>query len=402
MSLFDNKIERFAHIHPGGCYNLALAAHCNNDEAKMLFLSYHTGVNTDKVNQIAKLHKFNIPPLNKQTVLQAAIHKMFVNVQQKHAIHGVIYKIYAAIVCFTFIFSLIYNIFYSSFINNMLLMSSMVSYAFVVFHTRNHLGGNLFIKNNNLERKFFDIFDNIFAVPSKQWLYNHQLSHHLYPNSNIDYDIINAYPFLRLLNNNKICKKSILHKFQWIYGLILFMVNGLLFPLKNVMKNKNYAKNKINDINATDGHWIYLIFYILLFIVLPYYFNGIYALKLYLVNVAIGSFITAILFQISHHVTDIKHYNNDPTLKIKNYDTWIKTQIEEAMSWGGYIETLIFGGINFQIEHHVAPAILPIYYYFVSQQLQILCKKHKTQYTYFDNVFVAFYEYEKYVFNINK
>ena len=42
-----------------------------------------------------------------------------------------------------------------------------------------------------------------------------------------------------------------------------------------------------------------------------------------------------------------------------------------------YMFTLIFGGINCQIEHHIAPGIYPIYYPLVADEIKLFCKKYK-------------------------
>ena len=67
LSLFGKEIESFENYHPGGCYNLRLASIANKDERKLLFMSYHTGVNINRVRQIAKLNGFNTPNIIKVT-----------------------------------------------------------------------------------------------------------------------------------------------------------------------------------------------------------------------------------------------------------------------------------------------------------------------------------------------
>merc|ERR1712150_208148 len=62
-------------------------------------------------------------------------------------------------------------------------------------------------------------------------------------------------------------------------------------------------------------------------------------------------------------------------------DAWVVNQIEESMSWGGYWTTLVFGGINLQIEHHLAPALDPPLLWYMSHGVKTICKKHGIRYT---------------------
>ena len=72
-------------------------------------------------------------------------------------------------------------------------------------------------------------------------------------------------------------------------------------------------------------------------------------------------------------------------------------QVEESVSWGGYLSCLFFGGINFQVEHHVCPALDSTLYYFLHPELVKICKKHGIKYTYEPTPFHAVYEYHKWL-----
>ena len=53
--------------------------------------------------------------------------------------------------------------------------------------------------------------------------------------------------------------------------------------------------------------------------------------------------------------------------------------MHESVSWVGYISGLIVGGINYQTEHHVAPAVDPTYYHYIAPELRRICKAHWDQ-----------------------
>jgi fatty acid desaturase len=99
------------------------------------------------------------------------------------------------------------------------------------------------------------------------------------------------------------------------------------------------------------------------------------------------------LFQVSHNHCRLGPRNE----KLTDIDHWIKMQVEESVSWGGYLSCLFFGGINFQTEHHVAPALDGTLYYFLHPKLVEICKKHNISYTYEPTVFHAVYQYHKWL-----
>lgn len=70
-------------------------------------------------------------------------------------------------------------------------------------------------------------------------------------------------------------------------------------------------------------------------------------------------------------------------------DVWLIRQIEEGVSWGGWLGNLILGGVNLHIEHHVCPALTPTYYYRLRPLLESICKKHGVTYTYEKTFFGA-------------
>jgi len=85
----------------------------------------------------------------------------------------------------------------------------------------------------------------------------------------------------------------------------------------------------------------------------------------------------ALLFQISHNHATMNHIV-DKTTKITSFDQFVDVQIKESISWGGLWSSIMFGGINYQTEHHLAPACSPIALHYFHFYLK---KKYK-QYNY--------------------
>eukprot|EP00437_Effrenium_voratum_P019478 CAMPEP_0181445876 /NCGR_PEP_ID=MMETSP1110-20121109/25813_1 /TAXON_ID=174948 /ORGANISM="Symbiodinium sp., Strain CCMP421" /LENGTH=157 /DNA_ID=CAMNT_0023569933 /DNA_START=88 /DNA_END=562 /DNA_ORIENTATION=- len=99
-------------------------------------------------------------------------------------------------------------------------------------------------------------------------------------------------------------------------------------------------------------------------------------------------------FAVSHSHVDLVAHSTEAdsllTTKKTKMDAWMVNQIEESMSWGGYWMTVIFGGINMQIEHHMAPGLDPPLLWCMADGLKGICKKHKIRYTHEPSIFHAY------------
>merc|ERR1719331_1099500 len=85
-------------------------------------------------------------------------------------------------------------------------------------------------------------------------------------------------------------------------------------------------------------------------------------------------------FAVSHSHTDLKNDLNDKDV-YTNVDAWLSAQLEESMSYGGFFMTAVFGGINMQVEHHIAPALDPPLYYYLAPELRRISQKYDCKYT---------------------
>jgi fatty acid desaturase len=114
--------------------------------------------------------------------------------------------------------------------------------------------------------------------------------------------------------------------------------------------------------------------------VIPLCVHGPWALSLSLWTQGFAGGSLAYKFAVSHAHDDLR---TEPTSK-ESYtesDAWITAQIEESMSWGGFVNTFIFGGIGRQIEHHIAPCLDPPMYHYVAPELERIARKYGIKYT---------------------
>merc|ERR1719382_77485 len=113
--------------------------------------------------------------------------------------------------------------------------------------------------------------------------------------------------------------------------------------------------------------------------------SGIFAL-----NIAGASL--AYKFAVSHTHDDLKI---QPTTKDEytDIDKWIRAQLADSISYGGLWTTFIFGGINMQVEHHIAPSLDPPLYHYLAPDIKRICKKYDVRYTYEPSFFHAVWRF---------
>ena len=328
-----------------------------------------------KIAAVAK--KMNVNTPTRGEVFQD-VHKA---IQQIKAEHSFQHWVYVGWCLFTTIALPI--VFVSFLLNPSAILSVLsaflwVTYSFNIFHMRNHKGGNLYgIKFlDNLLNPIYDFAESTWAIRPQAWIDNHNGSHHVYTNScSEDHDVWNPHPLLRLHPRQPY---HWVHSLQSIYAPFLFLATTSSYPFDNMLKH--------------GGGVVPFLVWVAASFCVPA-FSGwsgpLYVIGMYFVTGIMMSY----LFQVSHNHCHLGP-RNEP---ITDIDHWIKMQVEESVSWGGYLSGLFFGGINFQTEHHVAPALDSTLYYYLHPKLVEICKKHNITYTYEPTGLHAVYQYHRWL-----
>merc|ERR1711920_226634 len=126
--------------------------------------------------------------------------------------------------------------------------------------------------------------------------------------------------------------------------------------------------------------------------------NGWYGVGNYCLLYGVSSSLLTYKFLISHVQPTLGAPPSDPS-GAKTIDEWVRLQVEESMTWGGYISSFLWGGINTQIEHHLSPALAPTLHPFLQPRLQNICEKHGIKYTYEPTVLHAVWKFHKHLGN---
>mmetsp|Transcript_2335 Transcript_2335/g.6501 ORF Transcript_2335/g.6501 Transcript_2335/m.6501 type:complete len:402 (+) Transcript_2335:83-1288(+) len=362
--------------HPGGQSTLAFARESKRPD--LLFLSYHLGFDLNgRIAKTAKSKKVTMPNTGP---MYNEMHEAVIRIRKEHPEQYWIYVGWCLLTTVAMIVLFPMWIKYPNWFTTPTLAFLMVTYSFNIFHMRHHKGGNLYGIPwlNKLTEPFYDFMECCWAIKPQAWIDNHQASHHLYTNFVDDHDVENPFPFIRTHPEQP---KKFYHKLQPLYTPFLFCANGLAFPMNNFFKY--------------NGSLFHLISWFCCTFALPIYLHGWSAL--FHVGLMYGgsSVAMAYMFQVSHNHGDLGDRKDE---NIDTVDDWIRRQCAESISWGGYFAGLFFGGINYQVEHHICPAHDSTLYHFYRPELERIARKYGVNYTYEPTFAHAVFKYHQWLY----
>jgi linoleoyl-CoA desaturase len=234
---------------------------------------------------------------------------------------------------------------------------------------------------------------NLMGGSSFMWKVKHNLVHHSFTNIEGMDDDIDIKPLMRV---NEQQPKLWIHKYQHIYGLLLYGATYLVWIF--VEDFRKYFTHKVGEtpirkmtLSQHIGFWATKIFYIALFLIVPAFLQGIVAT---IVGYAITVFATgvtiAVVFQLAHIVEGTKFPEADPnTHKIEQ--EWAVHQIETTANFAtkSRLVSWFMGGLNFQVEHHLFPKISHVHYPALSSIVRETCAEFNVQYIEYPTVWSA-------------
>jgi len=360
--------------HPGGPFMLDTAR--RSECPGLMFLTYHIGSDLDgKVARTCRNLGVTMPERGKMyDEFQLAVRKVKLE-------HPWVHNLFLA---YCFGLSVILPICFVWWMSDPDYIRSAATalvfelYFLNVFHTRHHQGGKLY-KSKLLTRMttpLYDFMDSTFGYLPYAWWLNHHVKHHVYTNDDdVDTDVPSMWPLLRSCHNQP---RLWFHVLQTFYWPLLVPWTALNFPVLNIVRNGGGAFHFVS--------WLLLLFGV------PLYLHGSWGLFMGLFVSGIAGASLAYKFAVSHAHDDLR---NDLTVKddYNDVDAWLSAQIAESMSYGGFFTTVIFGGINMQVEHHLAPALDPPLYYYLAPEIRRISQKYDCKYTSEPSLFHAVWKF---------
>lgn len=235
-------------------------------------------------------------------------------------------------------------------------------------HSLNFLGGNVYL-----------------------WKLKHNVNHHTFTNVEGVDDDIDIKPWIRVHEGQK---KRWFHRFQHIYGLFLYGFTYLFWIFYNDLKK--YFTGKIADHTPmkpmdTKEHllfWGSKAFYVGLFLVLPMFMVGVVSTLVgYGVMVFVTGVMLAVVFQLAHVVEHSDFVV--PEAGAGHIEAeWAVHQVVTTANFATHdrVWNWLFGGLNFQIEHHLFPRISHVHYPELSKRLRLVCAEFGIAYREFPSL----------------
>jgi len=216
---------------------------------------------------------------------------------------------------------------------------------------------------------------------SYMWRHKHNFFHHAYTNMTRYDDDVDVGPVARLTREQP---RYYVHRFQHIYMWILYAGLSAKWQLVDDMRQFWTLKINGHSFRAPNRRQMALLlagkFLTLLWIgVVPLALKGWGLMALFFVLChATTGLVSAIVFQAAHCVVEA----HEPTVDRSPAVDWARWQVESTVNFAPKtaIWTWYFGGLNYQIEHHLFPTVSHVHYPALSEIVQRTCAEHGVRY----------------------
>jgi fatty acid desaturase (delta-4 desaturase) len=241
-------------------------------------------------------------------------------------------------------------------------------------HDANH---GAFSGNKHINQ-FFGLVDDLIGGSSLMWRHQHVIAHHAHPNDyEMDGDTFSHFPLMRM---NPALPPAWYHRFQHIYGPIVYSLIGMAYPITDITEfiKGRHEHVRLQPLRPYD--WAVFILGKLIsyawMLFVPMYVQGISALwTIYIPLQLAGGWYLACSFAVSHN-TSAADYN------VPRDADWAEIQILTGCNWGVDNDWwwLACGGLNYQIEHHLFPGVAHQHYPAISKIVRDVCAERGLRY----------------------
>lgn len=402
-------LTTFIKNHPGG-EDILLKTKGEKD-ITALFETYHAFSDKDKIKQI--LNKYEIT--NAQTTLPYITninndkykydftnYNQLVNeVKKVFPTHSSIKSTFFFTIFNSFTFALYVYSFYCAMISNQystfckclaafIAGTSYVSLGFNVMHNASHYAVTLYPKVDVFLAKLWNSWG---LWNANLWFYHHVYNHHSFTSQDKqDPDLYHLRPFARKTRTDVKIPSWLLKIQDKLTPVLLF-----LFPGQYMGQAISYViasyKSRIFSIKIPDIIYYDNLDAILISSNIYCLYCGLYS-RFYL-----STFIYIITLNFWYTINIIPDHDTYESSVENHYsgDDWCKMQIcnsanfsNQSITW-----TYLFGGINYQIEHHLFPNVSHVHYPAISKIVKEYCKTQNIPYVHHHSPWDAYKSFIK-------
>jgi linoleoyl-CoA desaturase len=208
------------------------------------------------------------------------------------------------------------------------------------------------------------LFMDLFGASSFYWKKEHTIDHHTFTNI-AEHDADLGVPYVL-----RLCPKAPrlwFHRFQHIYAPLLYCLNLIKWVYYSdfrrtfqFIKSSNKAMAHRPSKSEIFLLLSFKVIHVFLFIVLPFlilpYSLGTVVLG-YLSFMAAAGLTLTVIFQLAHIVENVDFPLPNDEGKIEN--SFLKHQLATTSNFAvnNWLVNFMFGGLNFQVEHHIFPHV---------------------------------------------
>jgi linoleoyl-CoA desaturase len=281
----------------------------------------------------------------------------------------------------------------------------------IIMHGANH--GTL--STNKKVNQFFSFSMEWLGMNSRNWKVQHNQDHHIHTNTEgLDGDISTGEPILRYSINSKFKSKMI--SYQHIYFPLVYAITFVAWMFRKdyqytfqyYHENKfRFSGRKLSLLDIYVRMTLYKLVFFFVWIGLPLLLGTPigYILTLWFAMVTLAGFIMMPVFQMAHCVENVQQFEPG---KIPN--SWMIHQLNTTANFKlrnqhlHKIMTAVFGGLNYQVEHHLLfSRVAHTHYQQIREEiLQPLLDKHKIDSPTFESFGAAWNAHKKFLQNMGK
>ncbi len=388
-------LTNFLDLHPGGKNILKICE--GNEDLTATFESYHAMCDMNKINKLMK--KYEIGECEESKVLfkndgfyktlQRRVKLLFPNNNYKSNFWWII-KVFPQISLFFLYFiaafyyhsyNIIYRILFASCAGHMI-----IQYGFCVMHDASHYAISDNIKVNEF---LSDTWNSLAFWDSKLWLKHHVFRHHAFTgNKDLDPDIVHFKPFIRKSEKEDINKYNKYFKLcPKFFSIIITCIFPGMFFSQGIMYNFIWLKKKyLWKMTLPD---FYKISYLDLLIKSAIIFSFFYGQSFLVFFSYIVSANTTYFACIMPDHDTFETYKNK--IESKEKIDWGELQVRHSANFStkNPLICIYFGGINYQIEHHLFPTICHIHFSKIQPIVKRTCKEFNIPYVNHNSVLDA-------------
>ncbi len=246
-----------------------------------------------------------------------------------------------------------------------------------------HDGSHGSFSGNKTLNKFAGWSLDLFGGSSYMWKVKHNVAHHTFTNIHGADDDIQAEPFMRMCETQKLYK---IHRFQHIYCILTY---GLLYFLWVFFFDfKKYFTGMVGavpvpklSLKENIIFWGSKVLFIIIAMWIPYTQVGFSAMMIGFLTYCFftGVFI-ALVFQLAH-VVEKAHFPVVPA-NGRIADEWAVHQLQTTVNFAtdNRFWTWLLGGLNYQVEHHLFPTVSHVHYPAISKIVKGTCADYDVVY----------------------